>query len=74
MGGAGSTPTYDGLPPVEVHAYATKPDRRSRKLKHLLRANHLNHSVMYSRLRFHNHMPHVCRCIHEGSELKDSRH
>lgn len=70
MGGAGSTPIYNGLPPVEVHAYATKPDRRSRKLKHLLRANHLNHSVMYSRLRFHNHMPHVC--IHEGPELGDS--
>ncbi|KAI1634942.1 hypothetical protein F4809DRAFT_616241 [Biscogniauxia mediterranea] len=47
------------IPPVEVHNVETAPEKRPRTLKHLLRANHVNHSILYNDLRFHNHMPHA---------------
>ena len=47
------------LAPVEVHAIETAPEKRPRTLKHLLRANHANHSIFYHHLNFHNHMPHL---------------
>ena len=34
------------LPPVEVHQVETMPGRRSRCLKHLLKANHVNYAVI----------------------------
>ena len=44
--------------------YDTRCRRQSRETarersKHLLKANHINHSVIYNELRFHNHTPHV---------------
>ncbi|EFW99439.1 hypothetical protein CMQ_7807 [Grosmannia clavigera kw1407] len=48
------------LVPVEVHAVETAPERRPRTLKHLLRANHVNHALVYhGSLRRYNHMPHA---------------
>ncbi|KAH8893740.1 hypothetical protein GQ53DRAFT_717354 [Thozetella sp. PMI_491] len=47
------------IPPVEVHDVETAPDKRPRTLKHLLRANHVNHSIIYHDLRFDNHTPHI---------------
>lgn len=47
------------IPPVEVHNVDTAPDKRPRTLKHLLRANHANFSVVYHNLQFDNHMPHI---------------
>ncbi|KXH66470.1 hypothetical protein CSAL01_09128 [Colletotrichum salicis] len=47
------------IPPVEVHDVETDHDRRARCLKHLLRANHVNHSIIYNNLRFDNHTAHV---------------
>ncbi|KAI1496568.1 cell cycle checkpoint protein RAD17 [Biscogniauxia marginata] len=47
------------IPPVEVHNVETAPEKRPRTLKHLLRANHVNHSIIYHDLEFHNHMPHA---------------
>ena len=47
------------LPKAQVHAYEEQPEKRARTLKHLLKANHINHSVIYNELRFHNHTPHV---------------
>ncbi|KAI9663671.1 MAG: hypothetical protein M1821_007161 [Bathelium mastoideum] len=47
------------LPSVEIHDVETAVDRRSRALKHLLKANHATHSVIYNNLRFHNHAPHI---------------
>lgn len=61
MGNANSapqSPPYDGLPPVEVSDYETSPLPRDRRLKHLLRLNHQDHAVLFSSLRFHNHIPH----------------
>ncbi|KAF6836807.1 hypothetical protein CPLU01_03388 [Colletotrichum plurivorum] len=47
------------IPPVPVHNVETDPDKRARCLKHLLRANHVNHAILYNDLRFHNHAPHI---------------
>ncbi|KAI1113118.1 cell cycle checkpoint protein RAD17 [Nemania sp. NC0429] len=47
------------LPPVEVHNVETAPEKRPRTLKHLLRANHVNHSILYHNLQYDNHMPHI---------------
>ncbi|KAI0021320.1 hypothetical protein F4780DRAFT_739015 [Xylariomycetidae sp. FL0641] len=47
------------LPPVEVHNVETAPEKRPRTLKHLLKANHVNHSIIYHKLQFDNHMPHI---------------
>ncbi|GKT83074.1 MGS207 protein [Colletotrichum tofieldiae] len=47
------------IPAVQVHDVETDHDRRARCLKHLLRANHVNHSIIYHNLQFDNHTPHV---------------
>ncbi|KAK7420477.1 hypothetical protein QQZ08_010393 [Neonectria magnoliae] len=47
------------LPPVDVHHVETHPDRRARCLKHLLKANHANYSIIYHNLQFDNHNPHI---------------
>ncbi|KAM0130965.1 hypothetical protein ACHAP3_007192 [Botrytis cinerea] len=46
------------ISPVEVHDIETAPEKRPRTLKHLLKSNHINHSILYNRNRFHNHLPH----------------
>ncbi|KAK7753696.1 hypothetical protein SLS62_004318 [Diatrype stigma] len=53
-------PATVDLPPVEVHREVeTAADKRPRTLKHLLRANHVNHAIVYHDLRFANHLPHA---------------
>jgi hypothetical protein len=47
------------LPKVKAHEIEAQPEKRARTLKHLLKANHINHSIIYNNLRFHNHLPHV---------------
>lgn len=47
------------IPPVPVHRIETDPDKRARCLKHLLKANHVNHSIVYHNLEFDNHLPHI---------------
>jgi hypothetical protein len=54
-----SEPERIDIPPVEVHNIDIDPEKRSRTLKHLLRANHVNHSIIYHDLRFDNHCPHI---------------
>lgn len=46
--------------PVDVNDVETKHEKPARTLKHLLKLNHVNHSIVYHDLEFHNHMPHVC--------------
>ena len=53
-----ASPSID-IPPVEVHNVETAPEKRSRTLKHLLKANHINHSILFHDRRFHNHLPHI---------------
>ncbi|TWU74585.1 Cell cycle checkpoint protein rad17 [Metarhizium rileyi] len=47
------------LPAAKVHHIETDTDRRARLLKHLLKANHVNYSVVYNQLRFDNHNVHI---------------
>ncbi|KAH7413125.1 hypothetical protein BKA64DRAFT_616812 [Cadophora sp. MPI-SDFR-AT-0126] len=47
------------LPSVEIHDVETAAEKRPRTLKHLLRANHVNHSILYHDLQYHNHMAHL---------------
>lgn len=47
------------LPSVPIHKIETDASRPARTLKHLIKANHANHSVIYNNLRFHNHTPHI---------------
>ncbi|KAF2109467.1 hypothetical protein BDV96DRAFT_502678 [Lophiotrema nucula] len=55
---AGSFPKIN-LPSVEIHDIETAAEKRPRTLKHLLKANHANYSIIYHDLRFHNHTPHI---------------
>ncbi|KXT06419.1 hypothetical protein AC578_6063 [Pseudocercospora eumusae] len=47
------------LPKPNIHDVEERPEKRARTLKHLLKANHINHSIIYNNLRFHNHTPHI---------------
>ncbi|MCJ1313482.1 hypothetical protein MMC25_007160 [Agyrium rufum] len=47
------------IAPVEVHDIETGADKRSRTLKHLLKLNHVTHSIVYHDLQYHNHLPHI---------------
>lgn len=47
------------IQPVTVHDVETIPDKKARRLKHLLKLNHATFSILYNKLRFHNHTPHV---------------
>ena len=50
------------LPPVEVVDVEQLHEKRDRAMRHLVRLNHLEHSVLYAGYRgikFHNHIPHV---------------
>ncbi|EHK99287.1 hypothetical protein GLAREA_08752 [Glarea lozoyensis ATCC 20868] len=47
------------LESVPIHDVETAPEKRPRTLKHLLKANHINHSVLYHNLEYHNHLPHI---------------
>lgn len=47
------------IPKAEVHDVEERPEKRARTLKHLIKANHINHSIIYNELRFHNHTPHL---------------
>ena len=63
------------LPPVEVHSVEANPDKRPRTLRHLLKANHVNHSILYHNLQFDNHLPHIlCSAYHLGAESHQLYH
>ncbi|KAL1839017.1 hypothetical protein VTJ49DRAFT_1992 [Mycothermus thermophilus] len=63
------------VPPVEVHNIEANPEKRPRTLKHLIRANHVNHSIIYHNLQFDNHMPHIlCSAYHLGATPQQLYH
>lgn len=47
------------LESVPIHDVETAPEKRPRTLKHLLKANHVNHSLLYHHLQYHNHLAHI---------------
>ncbi|CAP67994.1 uncharacterized protein PODANS_1_18630 [Podospora anserina S mat+] len=70
-----AAPTTIDLPPVEVHNVEADPDKRPRTLKHLLKANHVNHSILYHNLEFDNHMAHIlCSSYLLGAESQHLYH
>lgn len=58
------------LESVEIHDIEIRNEKRARALKHLLKLNHANHSILFNHNRFHNHMPHV-RIQHVSSTFAD---
>ncbi|CRK14195.1 hypothetical protein BN1708_017237 [Verticillium longisporum] len=55
VAGADDAPQAIELPPVEVHNVETDAEKRARCLKHLIKANHVNHAIVYHNLQFDNH-------------------
>lgn len=51
--------TTTKLPPNRPITIETSRDKLARTLKHLIKANHSNHSILYSHDRYHNHLPHA---------------
>ncbi|KAF2836371.1 hypothetical protein M501DRAFT_997136 [Patellaria atrata CBS 101060] len=47
------------IPSVPIYDVETSVERRARTLKHLIKANHVNYSIIYHNLRFHNHTNHI---------------
>lgn len=47
------------VPSVEIHDIETAAEKRPRTLKHLIKANHVNHAILYHDSQFCNHMPHI---------------
>ncbi|EEH21550.1 hypothetical protein PABG_03766 [Paracoccidioides brasiliensis Pb03] len=52
------------LDPVEIHDIETNQQKSARALKHLLKLNHANFSILYHDDRFHNHMPHLLSSVY----------
>ncbi|OQV07277.1 hypothetical protein CLAIMM_11733 [Cladophialophora immunda] len=74
--GRSSTSAADAIkiPPVEVHDVETSTDKQGRALKHLLKLNHVNFSILYNHLRFHNHTPHILGSAYLLSSSADHLH
>lgn len=63
------------IPTVEIHNVEASPEKRPRTLKHLLRANHVNHSIIYHNLQFDNHMAHIlCSAYLLGADVAHLHH
>jgi hypothetical protein len=60
------------IPSVQVHDSETASDKRGRSLKHLLKLNHVNFSILYHHLQFHNHTPHVSIATYNCYKLMSS--
>jgi len=72
---ASSTTKKIDVPPVEVHSIENDPEKRTRTLKHLIKANHVNHSIVYHNLEFDNHLPHIlCSAYHLGAQAPELYH
>ncbi len=59
-----TTTTSISLPPVPTHDIEAttskdKKDKATRRLKHLLKLNHVNHAILFHHRHFHNHAPHI---------------
>ncbi|RDL38477.1 Uncharacterized protein BP5553_02817 [Venustampulla echinocandica] len=72
--GSNSAAQSIDLVPVETHDVETAPDKRPRTLKHLIRANHVNHSIIYHNLQYHNHMPHILSSAYAFGANADQLH
>ncbi len=51
------------LEPVDINDVEIFNNKSFQTLKHLMKLNHIDHSILYNENQFHNHMPHVCPAI-----------
>ncbi len=47
------------VPIYDLEASTISKDKTTRRLKHLLKLNHVNHAILFNNRRFHNHAPHI---------------
>lgn len=59
LGGSSGHEQIFDIAPLDLHNIEGNPDRRARCLKHLLKANHVNYSIIYHNLQFDNHNAHI---------------
>lgn len=57
--GSSSPERIFDIPPPEQHDVEADTDKRTRCLKHLLKANHVNYAIIYHDLQFDNHNAHI---------------
>ena len=48
------------LESVHIHDVEASDEKSSQTLKHLLKLNHINYSILFHDDQFQNHLPHVC--------------
>lgn len=61
MGNTSSTPEEiePCFEPAKIIEIETSEEKDKRTLRHLIRANHINYSILYHDLKYHNHLTHV---------------
>lgn len=57
--GLGRSSTSVNIPTVPIHDLHSLASKRDRRLNQLIKLNHVQHSILYNHLRFHNHTPHL---------------
>lgn len=55
--------TFIDIPSVKIQEIDTAQEKPARALKHLLKLNHANYSILYNERKFHNHAPHVSHTL-----------
>ena len=59
FGRSASSASNINLPSVTVHDTERGTKKSDRRLRHLLKLNHINHAILFNNLQFHNHTPHI---------------
>jgi Questin oxidase-like len=59
FGRSASSGSKIDLPSVPIHDTECSTEKRDRRLKHLLKLNHINHAILFNHRHFHNHTPHI---------------
>jgi hypothetical protein len=63
------------LPSVQIQDIHSATEKLPRTLKHLLKANHHDHSIIYHKLQFDNHLPHIlCSAYLLGADTAHLNH
>lgn len=56
---AGAAPRAVELEPAETHNLETSTDKTAKSALYLIKANHVNHPILYNKNKFHNHAAHI---------------
>ncbi|KAB8267016.1 hypothetical protein BDV30DRAFT_220965 [Aspergillus minisclerotigenes] len=64
--------TFIDIPSVKIQEIDTAQEKPARALKHLLKLNHANYSILYNERKFHNHAPHILSSSFlQGADVDD---